>query len=68
MKTNAKFYFMGYEDFQHDEKPKTYTLLFASDKATSLYEALKEFEEYEMKNKKKFKVVKILEGVPDSEF
>ena len=66
MKTNSKFYFFGYdENEQHPERE--YKLLFTSDKASSLYEALKEFEQYEMASNKKFKVVKILSGPPDLE-
>lgn len=63
MKNTEKFYFMGYE---LDDETKKYTLLFTTQKATSLYEALKEFEEYEIKNKKKCKIIKILEGAPDN--
>ncbi|WHH58196.1 hypothetical protein [Petroclostridium sp. X23] len=57
-----KFYFYGYE-----HHPQERVLVFVSDQATSLYEALKEFEEYEIKNNKNYKIIKILEGGADSE-
>ncbi len=58
VKPTQKFYFMGY-DLQDENQ--TYSLLFVSEKATSLFEALKEYEEHEITKKRKCKIVRILE-------
>ncbi|MCG8500683.1 MAG: hypothetical protein MJB12_09790 [Firmicutes bacterium] len=69
MTNNYKFHFTGYEiagnnDTGNGEMQKC-SLLYTSVNANSLYEALKEFKQYEITNRKKHKVVKILEGAPD---
>ena len=62
METTQKFYFMGYD--MQDEN-QTYSLLFVSEKATSLFEALKEYEEHEILKGRRCKIVRILENAPD---
>ncbi|MDK2800277.1 MAG: hypothetical protein PWQ70_1896 [Clostridiales bacterium] len=62
MSTKRRFYFIGYNDQQHDTAFKNYTLLFTSNNVSSLYQALEEFRTYKAVNQIKCKVIKILES------
>lgn len=62
MEQKNKLYFIGCKNNKDYKNSANHILLFTTEKPSSLYEALREFERFKVADRENLKIVKIIEG------